>query len=837
MTSPKEPREQGQGAQAPQGQEQEAKQEPEPSESSTPSGEEGAKQEAPSSSTSEDATPTKDPIPSEEAVSSTTNPPETRVSDEETPSSADTVAPSAEAVASSTEAVASSTEAVASSAEAVAPSEGEREHISTAAELPGRTSGAFASPYSQSKVPEGESGGRGLRGFVWLARLLDRWEPPKGSLITVTAILVGVLTALGAAGFIWLINMVGLGVRWSQQTLGLGLGQLVGMAIAGILVGAMVARWAHEAKGHGVPEVMMAVAVKGGRIRPRVAGAKVLASSLTIGAGGSAGREGPIVQIGSAVGSTIGQLLHLSSKRVRILVACGAASGIAATFNAPIAGTIFALEVILASFTVRYFGAVVISAVSASVVSRALLGSKPAFVVPHYPLHHIGEIPIYMVLAVLAAVVAVLFIRAIYFTEDLFERWKISQAWKAGLGMFLTGVVALAFSRPEVLGSGLHSIGETIAHNFKLSLGVMVALLSLKMLATCLTLGSGNSGGIFAPSLFMGAVLGGIVGSLAHQFFPQIAPNPGAYAIVGMAAVFSGAARAPMTAILIVFEMSNDYHLILPLMLVTVFSTLLAERLHPESIYTLKLKRKGVHLEGGRDMDILQSVTVEEIMERRMHAVTYETTLAQLSDAFAHTHWHGLIVYDENSQMWGLVTMSDLERAVSLKMPTDTPVSAFATPAARVQVVHPDESMGEALARMGLRGFSMLPVVPRHSPTEILGVVQRKELISAYNMALTRRAEVHHRMQVAQVEHAEDTEFVNITLRDDDYAVGKNLKNVGGCLPNDCILISIIRAHKTLIPHGSTVFQRDDQITAFLRSEDVALLNNALRRGKKEKVG
>ncbi|VAW42919.1 Chloride channel protein, partial [hydrothermal vent metagenome] len=338
-------------------------------------------------------------------------------------------------------------------------------------------------------------------------------------------------------------------------------------------------------------EVMESLALHGARIRPRVAAIKVLASSLTIGTGGSAGREGPIVQVGSALGSTLGQLLHFSVERIRILVACGAAAGISATFNAPIAGAIFALEVILGKFTVSYFGAVVISSVAASVVGRAYLSDRPAFTVPAYSFQ-IKELPLYVLLGVVSAIVAVLFIRSLYFMEEKFDEWRLNAGLKAGLGMLLTLAVALLLPGREVLGPGLEFIGEAIAEDLNLSLGLLSLLLVTKMLATAFTLGSGNSGGVFAPGLFMGAIVGGMVGSVAHSIWPDVAVNPGAYAIVGMAAVFSGAARAPITAVLIVFEMSNDYKLILPLMLATVLSTLLAESMFPESIYTLKLKLK-----------------------------------------------------------------------------------------------------------------------------------------------------------------------------------------------------------------------------------------------------
>ena len=416
-----------------------------------------------------------------------------------------------------------------------------------------------------------------------LRRYLDQIQPPDSLVLIITALVVGAGTGLGAVVFVRMLDQIRILTLAVESLTGGEPGLILMMALAGVVVGIMVSRWASEAKGHGVPEVMEAIAIRNGRIRPRVAAVKVLASSITIGTGGSAGREGPIVQVGSALGSTLGQWLHFSAERVQILVACGAAAGIAATFNAPIAGALFSLEVILGKFTSRYFGAVVISSVAASIVGRAFLSEAPAFVVPAYPLHSLAELPIYVILGLLAALVAVFFIRWLYWLEGLFDGWKVPMAVKTTIGMVGTGIVGIyLLPNREVLGPGLEFIGANIVEDVSLPLGMMAAFLLWKLVATGFTLGSGNSGGVFAPSLFMGALLGAIVGTVGESLFPEIVVDPGAYAIVGMAAVFSGAARAPMTAVLIVFEMSNDYKLILPLMLATVLSTLVAEHLFSE---------------------------------------------------------------------------------------------------------------------------------------------------------------------------------------------------------------------------------------------------------------
>ncbi|RMF79724.1 MAG: CBS domain-containing protein [Nitrospirae bacterium] len=601
------------------------------------------------------------------------------------------------------------------------------------------------------------------------------------------------------------------------------------MAAAGVAVGWVIERWAHEAKGHGVPEVMEAVAVAGGRIRARVAALKLLCSAVTIGVGGSAGREGPIVQVGASLGSLVGQLLRFGSQRLSTLVACGAAAGIAATFNAPIAGALFALEVVLGTLRVAAFGAVVISSVAASVVARAWLSAQPAFAVPAYPFHAAAELPLYALLGVAAGGVAALFIHLLYRVEDRFDAWRVWPPLRYGLGMALVAGVGLVLPESGVLGPGLHRIGETIAADVPLPLRTMALLLLLKLAATCLTLGSGNSGGVFAPSLFMGATLGGIVGSLAHAAWPGLVAHPGAYCIAGMAAVFAGAARAPITAVLIVFEMSGDYALILPLMLATVVAAFVAQAASSESIYTAKLARKGIHLEAGRDTSLLAGLPVEEVMDEEVHAVPHTLEIAALSDLFAQTGACCVAVLHEDGRLWGVVHAADLERALHRDLPPTTPVRAIATPLAALHVVHPDESAADALARMGLRGEDPLPVVTRGPEPVLVGVLHHDALMRAYATLVAHRRTLHHRAAHARARHGEAVEFLEVALRPGDRAVGRRVGELGPELPADAILISVRRDGRTLIPHGATRLLAGDRVTAYAHAADTPALLAALR--------
>jgi CIC family chloride channel protein len=397
-----------------------------------------------------------------------------------------------------------------------------------------------------------------------------------------TAVLVGAGTGLAAVFFIKLIAFIQVTVFTQAETFSsvLGYGTFVFIPVLGaIVVGPIIAYWASEAKGHGVPEVMQALVLRGGRIRPRVVLAKIVASAICIGTGGSAGREGPIIQVGSALGSTAGQWLRLSNERIKNLVACGAAAGIAATFNAPIAGVAFASEVLMTELPVSMFGNVAIAAVSASIVSQMFLGSKPAFNVPSYIMHSPWEILLYGALGFLAALVGIMFTRMLNFSENVFDNWKLPLPVKPAVGALLLGLLGFIYLRftgiiysnaeefrldmplieniPHVFGAGFTFIEKVLQG--KEAFWLLLLLVFFKPLATSFTLGSGNSGGVFAPSLFTGAVLGGAFGYGVKALFPEVAGEVGAYALVGMAAVFA-AAHAPFTSLLIVFEMSNDYH-------------------------------------------------------------------------------------------------------------------------------------------------------------------------------------------------------------------------------------------------------------------------------------
>jgi CIC family chloride channel protein len=564
------------------------------------------------------------------------------------------------------------------------------------------------------------------------------------AIMAVLAAIVGLAGGFGAIGFRYLISVF--------QTVSYGSdGNLLELArstpwyfriwipaLGGLVVGPVVYFLAREAKGHGVPEVMEAVTLKSGMIRKRVVLVKSLVSAICIGTGGSVGREGPIVQIGSAIGSGIGQVLRLSAERIRTLVGCGAAAGIAATFNAPIAGSMFALEIILGDFGLATFTPIVISSVAATAVSRHFLGDSPAFIVHAYRLISAWELPLYVILGFFCALVAVTFTTLLYRTEDMFDNLKIPEYLKAVLGGLMLGSMGLLF--PHILGVGYPAIDLSLMQ--KLSWWVMLLLVVFKILSTSITIGSGGSGGIFAPSLFVGAMAGGFFGTVVHHIFPEVTAPPGAYSIVGMGAVVSGTTHGPLSAILILFEMTGDYKIILPLMIACITGCLASGQLLKDSIYTLKLARRGVNIRAGKEVNVLKSISVKDVMNPEVESVPEDITLGRLAEKMSKSKNNSFPVVDEEGNLTGILSFFDYRDAVFDENLKDLVVAKdIAT--RDVVTVSVEDNLYNAMEKITSKDFSILPVVSPSTQSQLLGVLTRRDIIGAYNKAVIKKSIVH----------------------------------------------------------------------------------------------
>lgn len=574
-------------------------------------------------------------------------------------------------------------------------------------------------------------------GLLALNEKIRRTSP---AYMVLVALVVGILAGHGAVGFRLLIRALQ-NLLWDGDGFSIARVEelpwyhvLAVPTLAGLVVGLLVWVFAREAKGHGVPEVMEAVALRNGFIRARVVVVKALASGLCIASGGSVGREGPIVQIGSALGSTIGQALEVGSRRLRTLVGCGAAAGIAATFNAPVAGALFAVEVILGDFAVPQFSPIVISSVAATVVSRHYFGDVAAFEIPPYDLGHPLELGAYVILGVLAALLAVGFARSLYFAEDWFDRLRVFDPLKTAFGGACIGGMAL-LGFPHVMGVGYETIEQALGQA-PTAWQLLAMLLLAKVAAVSITLGSGGSGGVFAPSLFMGAMLGALVGTAVNTWFPGQTAPPGAYALVGMAAVVAGATHAPITAIVILFELTNDYEIILPLMTSSILATLVAMRLNKESIYTLKLARRGVDIRAGQDINLLRHVRVREILRDGAPTVTPNTRLDEMLQRFSSSDASNFYVVDRDGRLFGVISFSELRRVLDDPQAVKGLFVAEDIANPRFPKVAADDTLDHVIQQLDLGYRDELPVV---ESDRLVGTVHMEDVLGRYRIEVLKR--------------------------------------------------------------------------------------------------
>ncbi len=520
--------------------------------------------------------------------------------------------------------------------------------------------------------------------------------------------------------------------------------------IGAVLVGHITYYLAREAKGHGVPEVMDALCRRNGRIQGRVAAAKAVASALTIGSGGSAGTEGPIIQIGAAIGSRVGQFLNVEPRQMGIVVACGISAGIAAIFNAPIAGVLFALEIFLRDFSFRTFSPVVFSSVISCSIMHALKGQDVAIfeveILRDAGYIFVGiEFPLFLLLGFLCAIASVAFIKALYFTEDLTDRLAFPEALKPALGAVGLGLLGMGYlwvtrtnQMPGFFGNGYPAIQATFSGALQqMSIIALLSLCVLKLLATCLTLGSGGSGGVFAPSLLMGATLGGAFGLLCANIGIVQPASASAYALVGMAAMVAGTTHAPLTAIVMLYEITREPKVILPVMFAAIVATASARFFQRDSIYTLKLRRRGVRIGAVADLTVLRRITVSEVPRKEIPFVHPEDPLQRLFDLANETNAVDFTVVDEHDLYQGMVTGQDVRtallqpEAVSLLL-----VGDLVRPA--VPTVGLDETLDTVLDKFGTHDVASLPVAKAGDESRVIGVITRHAVLKRYREELER---------------------------------------------------------------------------------------------------
>ena len=560
-------------------------------------------------------------------------------------------------------------------------------------------------------------------------------------ILSTIAVLIGLLVGYGAILFRLLIEMfqtifTGSGHEGLVEILhALPWWHIVLMpVVGGMIVGPLVHFVFPGSRGHGVPEVISAVALHGGKMQLRDGLGKMLACSLSIGCGGSVGREGPVVHLGATLASTFGRSLQMSTRHMRTMVGCGAAAGIAASFNAPLAGVMFALEVILADYGLATFSPIVLSAVVATVIARMHLGDFPAFIVPHYTLVSAWEIPAYVGLGVVCGLTGILFMTTLFKTEDWIAKIPIPRYVKPMLGGLLLGGIALVF--PQVMGVGY----DTMNHALLEEMGgvVMLTLVLAKIIATSITLGSGFSGGVFTPSLFLGAMVGGGFGTFAHALVPSLSAGSGAYALVGMGAMAASVLGAPIASILILFELTGDYRIMLALMVSSIVATLLINQVYRDSVYTRVLRRHNINLWAGRESGLLSHISVSSIMRRNNERVLDTMTIRQFREKLSKSKDENYLVVNEAGKLKGILSFQDI-RSVAFEEGLEDLVLVRDIMTKDLVTVTPDENLYVAFRRMGSNNVEQLPVVSAQNPEKVVGVVTDHDMVRAYDRALMER--------------------------------------------------------------------------------------------------
>ena len=623
------------------------------------------------------------------------------------------------------------------------------------------------------------------------------------------ALLLGIMVGLGASVLVWSIAFVAEALSGANAVAGLGRWIVVISIPLGLIASWSLNKWLGPGiSGGGVAETMVSVNLEGGYLPTRLVPTKIAATAATLGTGGSGGREGPIVLIGAAIGSSFARHSNFGLDQIKSLVAAGAGAGIGASFNAPIAGMVFALEVILQSFAVRHSSAVVVTSVAAAVTAHTLVGEELFLQSPPHELEDPRQLVLFAILAVVTVLFGILFLRVLDITSEAKLKAGIP-TWLLPVSMgVIVGLIGIVY--PETLGTGERFLSSllslTDAGDFVWwSLFIIAAL---KIVTSALTRKGGGSVGTFMPALVFGGAAGAGFAILVDPIWTFSHIDPGAFALVGMAAALAATARAPLTAIILVFELTGDYGLVLPLMLAAALATFLGDRLHPESTYTMSLARKGIRLPSGEDIDLLDTVRVEEVMSTVDVHATLDMPLATLEDILEQSHHHGLPVLDD-AKLVGIITFTDLSR-ISGPLDGLTVSDAFTeTPI----VVTPTMPVSAALARMASLGLGRLPVVADNDPTELVGMFRRQSIVSAYHHALGTSTGRHLYRDRLKVRTQPGAMFFEISIAKGSGAVGTVVKNIQW--PDGAILVSIRRGSRVLIPHGDTVLEADDILTAF----------------------
>lgn len=588
--------------------------------------------------------------------------------------------------------------------------------------------------------------------------------------------------------------------------------------LGGLLSGLLVFSLAPEAEGHGTDAAVKAYHRAGGYLRPIVTPLKMIASAITIGSGGSAGREGPTALIAAGIGSIYGTLRRRADDERRLLLLIGMAAGLSAIFRTPIGAALLAIEVLYSEseFEAGALLYTLLSSVVAYTLNGIIVGWEPLFVVPpSLGIEGASQFFEFALLGVLGGLVAAIVPSIFYGTRDLFHRLPVPLHLKPAVGGLLVGLMALAI--PQVLGGGYGWIQQ--AMDGRLSPGLLATLVFAKIVAMSLTVGSGGSGGVFAPTLFSGAMLGGVLATLFGE-------APAAFVLVGMAAVFSGAARVPLATMFMVTEMTGGYRLLPLAALVVTISYLTqvtaSQRLKYRSLYEAQIPYRP-----RREVDLLEGVLVADAMSTEIDSIPANLPVEDLIARFEQSHHHGFTVVDEAGKLVGVVSLSDLSEVMLRESLEGYTVRDIATMDG-LAVGYPDEPLSAALWRMGVRDVGRLPIVDRRDHRKLIGVLRRSDVIRAYERAMERRASTSYRLKELREAHEGHIRVVEADISAAHPFAGQTLQQISRQLPAESIIVSVRRDHRLIIPHGDTVLQPGDHLVAICGASQSPALEAAL---------
>ncbi|MCP3998352.1 MAG: CBS domain-containing protein [bacterium] len=625
------------------------------------------------------------------------------------------------------------------------------------------------------------------------------------------ALVIGVIVGLAVVLLVILVEAAGEASSWVHDSVGSHDLAFFLTIPAGLLIAWFIAhRFSKNVESGGVTETISAVGLRAGYLSTRTILPKIASTAATLGGGASGGREGPIVMIGAAIGSSLSRYTRFSEDRIRSLVAAGAGAGIGATFNAPIAGMLFAMEVILGNLAIRHLNAVVVASVVAAVTTHTLVGEEQILSSPGGSFEDPRELLLYLALGLLAVGAGLLFVRILTWVNEIKARWRYPD-WTRPLaaGIVIAGIGLIddrALGTGQSLLSGLMRIEKT--YGTDLVLWTLPLLVLFKMITNALTRSGGGSAGTFMPSLFIGGILGtALVLAVEPFWFTDL--EPASYAMVGMAATFAAVARAPLTAIIMVFEITGNYSLVLPLMLAASTASFLADRVNSDSVYTMPLTRAGVHLVQNEDVDLLDTVTVGEVMTVLDDTLAPSMTISEAARFLDESRHHGMPVVEKDGSLAGVLTLIDV--ALAEGNPDETLVKDAMTD--RPITVTPTMPVSSALARMAALGVGRLPVVDDVNPSQVVGMFRRNSVVAAYHHALGAVTDRHLYRQRLRQRVQPGATFYEVPVPPASAAAGKLVKDLEW--PEEAVLVSIRRDAAVIIPHGDTVLRVNDTITAF----------------------